>query len=401
MFLLLQIRRWKWRFLSLFCSNLWTFYISLYVVTFLIGLPILCNDWAYSSYLAKHYWTLPHLSLKAINENEERSASARSYFTSVENKSAYKSHAQGDVDLAIAVITIRRSNGPKPLYYLSQVMAALHRASEKEQRLFQNKRMFICNVYAGPGSHIEAEALSEFFEVRSRFPNGSISATIMDRFAKEKEDYMYCMQQALTSNPKHVMMIEDDAAPHPHLFPVLNQLLLNPKLQSNPYAFVKLYYPERWQGFSYDVHRLIELLGVSLIGGSISVFVTQLLFARNYSERNAFFLGALYLMMLTYTIGRPYLLELRRVSPSMYTLNAAADCCSPSILYPREITSALLHFLNGTTCKPDFAIDLALDAFVHDRDLLRFSLEPNLFKHIGFMSTIKGMSHHPEEFLYL
>ncbi len=124
---------------------------------------------------------------------------------------------------------------------------------------------------------------------------------------------------------------------------------------------------------------------------------------RNYSilsELLAFLLGAIYFVLLAMLIGRQYLLELRRLSPYLYSVAPSAGCCTPSVLYPTEVVAVLMNYLKQVKCTAKFGVDLAVDNFILENGYQRFSVTPNLFKHIGYVSTLKGKARKPEQFLF-
>lgn len=381
--------------------------IALYGVTFLFVLPYLCNDWAYSVYMAKGLWGHRHLSDRAMEINDKHADAAEVYLKSLPSITSLKYYESmlehPEVYMVIAVITIKRTkDGVTPLRYLTQVMAKLDEASKADSHF--TKALFICNVFAGPGPHNEVESLSQYFPVRSRFPNGSVSATIMDVHEKEKQDYAFCMQEALKSNPRYVLMVEDDAVPSLDLFPVLHQASFRLNMRQQRWAFTKLYYPERWQGYSFEMQTFLELLGIMLLAGYVAVLMFYCL--SWYSPKflafkeSALIASAIYFALLAVCIGRPHLLELKRLSPHLYSLKPAADCCTPSILFLSEEAHSVVRFLDENTCSGNFAIDVALDTFAQQMNLKRYSVEPNLFRHIGMMSSIKGVSRNPEQFIF-
>ena len=318
------------------------------------------------------------------------------------------------VQLAIVVVTVRRVNHVnKPLGYLTRVVASVDRLIKEDRPAasrstkMEYKTLTICNVDAGPGRHEEVQSLAalHYFHIVDRFPNGSIEATIMNPFAKEKEDYAFCLRHAIgeRSPPDWILLIEDDAVPRDEIFESLRQIL-GRKLKMEPTSsFFKLYYPERWQGYSFELHKILELFAIFAIGGCTLVWL-GLINRRSrflYTQANGmlFVIGGAYLCLVALAIGRQHLLELRRFGTFMLQLIPAPDCCSPALLYPLPVAMTLADYLDSVRSSHISPLDNAIDSFSKLPGQSAFLVEPNLFRHVGLISTIKGFSTHLEEFL--
>ena len=169
------------------------------------------------------------------------------------------------------------------------------------------------------------------------------------------------------------------------------------------WAYLKLYYPDRWKGFAFEVVPLLELLGLGLIGGSL--FVGFGCFCRPKEKRYVmvrvpFLLGFIYLVLVALSVGRQHLINWRRISNCTYTVLPAPNCCSPAILYKADKAKELSDYLKTLKCSATFPIDYAIDQFARDGGYSKFLIEPNLVQHIGMLSTLKSWSLHPEEFIY-
>jgi hypothetical protein len=85
---------------------------------------------------------------------------------------------------------------------------------------------------------------------------------------------MYCLEAAYSLGAKYVLLMEDDSIPmEPALDVLLNKIqYLDTKQDRQHYAYIKLYYPQRWQGYAYDVSRIIEIISIGCVGAGMVVF---------------------------------------------------------------------------------------------------------------------------------
>ena len=314
------------------------------------------------------------------------------------------------IDLAVGVVSVRRQHNNMRLDYLTQVMTRLMYLFNVDTA-FQSKVLFICDTHAGPGKHDEALRLSKYVPIFQRFPNGNASFVIMDRFDKEKQDYAFCISKALEYHPRYVLIIEDDAVPRLDFFDVLYHILENyvqrkPRDDSHEvkyWAFVKLFYPQRWQGYSFELDRLMELVGIGILGGSIFLFTLLTCNKRRYRTitKVVFFVfTALYCIFCALSMGRQHILEIRRISKSLYRLLPAPNCCSPANVYPYDKALQLVRYLSHRTCSPMFPLDALLDEFVEVNNYRSHLVEPSLVKHIGMVSSLKSGSTNLKEFIF-
>lgn len=394
--------------------------VAAYTATFLVILPYLCSDWAYSLYFDEN---IPHTTLaaKGFRLNEQRHTRAKDYFARLDQNStaAYYNRRLNDVgmDLAIGVVTVRRWYGEGSLGYLSQVMARLDELFKKDIH-FKRKALFICNVFAGPGEHTEAIGLSRYFPMVRRFIEESPSDVIQSAPEKEKFDYIYCLTEANKRKPKYILIVEDDAYVNDNFFDVL-RLKLNEiedgstterEHARKQWLYLKLFYPERWQGFGWEFGRIIELIGYGLFGGICFLLTCPCLFGQGYGlggkhrERQTlrwvFVAGFLYFVLLVISIGRPYLLKWRHWSPYFYRMLSAPDCCSPALVFPSYIVRELSAYLEQVTCTINKGLDIYADKFAKQYGYERYVVEPNLCYHIGMLSSLKGVSIWPQEFIF-
>ncbi len=394
--------------------------VYLYVLSFAIVLPVMCSEWAYSKYFDDSDKVLKEdLEKRVIAANTQRVSQAEHYLSTLDAnhtlaryRRLLQQNTNNIVALAIGVVTVRRTAPDIKLNYLTQVMTHLDKIVKKDTK-FQKKALFICNTFAGPGEHEEAKTLSKFFPVQMKYPQNDAAASIMDKFEKEKADYAYCLYQALEYNPKYVLIVEDDAIPKDYMLEVLSYLLsdvVEYKYEAGDHvrnvqqwAYLKLFYPERWQGYANEGRRLLELLAVASLGGSVFLFIylkTRQRVSSRTEQALVFTVGAIYFTVSAVLVGRQYLVEWRRVSRYTYTVIPAPGCCSPAILYTSDMAKQMAHYFDTIKCNAKFPIDFAMDTFALERKYKRYLVEPNLMNHIGMFSSMKSKNKHPEEFLF-
>ncbi|XP_043542790.1 transmembrane protein 246 [Chiloscyllium plagiosum] len=367
----------------------WVHALLLYVLTFGVVLPLLCQSLRQSCYFrqAAH---LRRLTQEALERSEARGEEAERYVRTA-TPPGDLGEARGS-PLVVAVVTTTRQQGASYHYYL-QVVAALHRLLGACQDC-RGYRLLACNVDPDPEGHREALEAAHLITTVHRFGQGRGPAWGADnRFEKEKEDYLYCLQEALsTYDPQHVVLLEDDAVPKEDFFPVLRDLLerrlTSPTTRGALY--VKLYHPERLQGYlNPEPMRILEWLGLGALGGTSLGIVYRKLCGRA-SVTLSWAVLAVYTMLVVELAGRHYLLESRRLSPQLYSLVPATECCTPAMLFSAPAARRVLAYLGGVRCRPGYAKDTALYALLRANGETAYALEPNLVTHIGLYSTLRG-----------
>lgn len=375
------------------------FQLFVFFFTFFIVLPFCARDKVFSIYKSS-FLTSDVLHNKVLLDGEDAFKKTERYLAKI--KDSETKNLSNWTEMVITIVTVRRFGAFKPLGYLTRVVATFHSLIDKDTTNLK-KFLFICNTHAGPGHHEEAYKLEKYFYLVSKFPNGSAESSIMNPFEKEKQDYVFCMEQALKFSPKYILMVEDDALPRDELFPVLENSInylqdINKKEQ---WSHLKLYFPERWQGYSFEFKQICELLAVFVIG-SMGLHVCMSNVSTRYKRRSenwrTSFLGGIYLVLVALTIGRQHLLEVKRIWPYWYSLVSAPECCSPCILYQNKSAIQIVQHLKTVKCDHHLPLDIALHRFTQARSNI-YQIEPNLFSHIGLVSTIKGLSQYPEEFV--
>jgi hypothetical protein len=399
--------------------------ISVYLLTFCVLLPILCHSWVNSPYFVGTK-NDPAVVRQVILENDQRYQAAKNYLHALSEKHlplsiSVQGNEQQTVDvpsdLVIGMITVNRDKPMQAgsdllnLGYLTQSVAQLIKVIDNDTSAgFSHKHVFVCNVDPMPHLYVEAQAVSRVVHTVLRYANVSgreKARSMMDVFEKEKDDYAYCLDVAQKFNSRYVLMLEDDVLLSDIAFAVLSRLMARVQLDMrNDWLFVKLYYPEKWQGFGNEWQTAVELTGVAAIGGSLMVLGISMMsrhfhwrMMSRYSTPCWFVVGAAYAVLLCVGVGRPYIFAWRRSFLSMHRLSAAPGCCTQAVLYPAGVVSKLATHLRHVHANVDFSVDLAIDGFAHKHHLMRYLIEPNVLRHIGLVSTVRDYAKSAEHFL--
>ncbi|XP_078352459.1 GPI-N-acetylgalactosamine transferase PGAP4-like [Oculina patagonica] len=371
-------------------NGLYMYVASIYISTFVLVLPLLCQKLGFSSYF--HKSKEPYKYLEA--ENEKRTEEAKRFFVSLQSSTTFLQYDQArQIDFSIVLLTAHRgSNTHYSLQVASRLLPQV--ISDEGKSVFT-----ILNSDPRPGLNEDAVYLSNFIPVI----NSSLPVTAASR-SREKEDYIVGLEIALQHNSTYVLMIEDDALPSKrllkHLRFVLKHKMPGKLLKSRrDWAFLKLYYPEKWQGYGWP--EVPELVVIGILGGSLAVWIQ--LKMRNSTRRKqslfcTFIVWAVFIVLLVYTVGRAHWIELRKLSPLLYSVVKAPGCCTPGVLYQRSHARDLANFLKTVQCSKKYPLDVAIDDFADKMNLERYLVMPNMISHIGVHSSVGSQMKHFAEF---
>ena len=371
-------------------NGLYMYIASIYISTFILVLPLLCQKLGFSTYF--HKPKEPYKYLEA--ENEKRTEEARKFFNSLKPNGTSIQYNQGrQIEFSIVLLTAHRGSN---IHYSLQV------ASRLLPQVISDKgktTITVLNSDPQPGLNEDAVFLSNFVTAI----NSSLPVTAASR-SREKEDYIVGLEIALQHNPTYVLMIEDDALPSKrlldHLRFVLKYKMPGKFLKSRrDWAFLKLYYPEKWQGFGWP--ELPELVLIGFLGGSLAVWVQLKMGSRTRMKQSlyvTFIVWAVYIILIVYTVGRAHWIELRKVSPLMYSVVKAPGCCTPGVLYQRTHARDLANFLKLVQCSEKYPMDVAIDDFADKMNLEKYLVIPNMISHIGVHSSLGSQLKHFAEF---
>uniref|UniRef100_A0A8C6WSA9 Post-GPI attachment to proteins GalNAc transferase 4 n=1 Tax=Neogobius melanostomus TaxID=47308 RepID=A0A8C6WSA9_9GOBI len=357
--------------------------LLLCLVTFGLLLPLCCHRLVYSYYYIRPLF-LDSMSESALRDSLGRGLDALHFWEDAgENPELLE--LSEEPELLVTIVTARRSEA-KDFHYLLQVARRLNELLSGCEGKPRCADVLICDVERGAHANEDAALLEKRFKVVRRGPK-ELDADPVNIFEREKRDYVFCLRKGLElTRAKNVLVLEDDALPSPDFFSVVYSLLSRSLVWDNLY--VKLYHPERLQRYwNPEPSRILEWVGLG------SVLATALLLAAPHCKplpvgvslsRASLLFFTLYFMATVELFGRHYLLELRRLSPQLYVVSPATECCTPAMLFPGNASLRAADLLDAAFCSKGNAKDMVLYGALrtlwgeHAR-----SLEPNLVSHIG------------------
>ena len=393
--------------------------IFLFGVTFTLILPSVCKDLGFSVYF------VPSKADKIVVDraNEMRVLKAEQTLHDLEssfnpgepNPAAepiikrlhpFRITRRDRLEFAIVVVSVRRRSNPR---YLLQTAVRLMAEVRRDRG---RSEIVIYNADEVSELHSDAKFLSQFVTVanRSSLVGAATSGGGDDIFEKEKLDYTGALELGLRSGARYVLVVQDDALATREILRKLRYVLkwkmpwkwLRSE-SAKSWTFLKLYYPEKWQGFGNP--EIPELLVIGVLGALCFVALRTKARARKNLDVDVLFLwsgaGLLYFVLVAYTVGRAHWIEMRKLLPLFYGVGNAPGCCIPAVLFPADQATELVKFLNRTNCRQEYPIDFALDDFAKTKGLPGLLVSPNLFSHIGLHSSLHSYDKNPKEFKLL
>ncbi|XP_075947769.1 post-GPI attachment to proteins factor 4 [Anarhichas minor] len=394
--------RWKTFFIQyLQWSNTATQALVLAVITFCVVLPLCCHPLIYSYYFIKSMY-LNSMSEEVLRESLDRGQDALHFWQSASTASPVSprfSDVAQRPDLLVTVVTARRNEG-RDFHYLLQVMRQLSGVLGGcgERRCAE---VLVCDVESGSHENQDAKLLEAHFRVIRRSPREQqMNREPINVFEKEKRDYVFCLRKGWELvKPKNVVVLEDDALPKQDFFTVVKDLLSRRfSLQT---LYIKLYHPERLQRYwNPEPYRILEWVGLGLVGATALLLTftywNPCSFSFTLSASHLLFF-TVYFMAASELLGRHYLLEVRRLSPQLYAVSPATECCTPAMLYPGNSSLRVAEYLDGSFCFKGHAKDTVLYRMARTiPGESSHSVEPNLITHIGAYSSVRANPPRPK-----
>lgn len=335
------------------------------------------------------------------------------------------------VDLVVVIVTVKRDGNNSD--YVVQTAALTDKALQTD-RHFDKKLMFVCNVDNRPDSHSGATYLAKYMPYIRKMdsknnmgitpqvpiPKVKHSDKIEKRRWQEFEDYAFCLNASMLFKPKLVLVLEDDVVPLESMFNTLHFTLkhrlnvLNDEYDrpEKTFTYLRLFYLLDQMDF-ISIHAIGDLflngclecnVGLFDLLGLVCVFTVPLYLwmagLRAVSSEvkvdvKMMRLCCLTVIVIALVVSRNGLMEIRRVSPQLYYLGNGRVSSLSAVLYPGYIVPDLVrHFQQNT----DRHKDIELYKFSVLRGQRGYQLEPNIFHHIGYMSSLRGQRH-IEEFV--
>lgn len=373
------------------------FIVYLGIAVFIV--PYEGQNLAYSSF----YHSTPNADLmKNLVENAQRIVDAKRTLNDLKHSGRLHQHLSKirikDTEFCFVIVSVSR---PVHTLFLTQVVASLL------SQITDADSMFTVYNAEGP-SHHEAMNLSTIIPVVTK---GESSAAV-SKFAKEKQDYVRALEWCHMKRAKFSVILQDDALP-PSDFVKRLKFILQYRVpqDSTKWAFLKLYYPEKWEGWGNEWRIVFELILTSMLGGitlTLLTYTFQVVTLRslpnssevfsvcNFAMR--FLLSFILTLYTLFTLGRPHWLALRSLSFHLSSIVPAPGCCIPAVVYPQTHLPGLIEHLVHAECSVKFPLDLAVDKFATDKGLEGLLVVPNLVKHIGFVSSLGKGWKNPREF---
>lgn len=372
--------------------------LVLSIITFCVVLPLCCHRLLYSYFFIKSLY-LDSMSDEALRNSLDRGQQALHFWQKAASaaSSGFRDAAQPP-ELLVTVVTARRTEG-QDFHYLLQVMRRLHGmlGGCGERRCAE---VLVCDVESGPVENEDAKLLEPHFRVVRRPPQEPPRGWEVNVFEKEKRDYVFCLRKGWELvKARHTVVLEDDALPQLDFFRVVKDLL------SRRFAlhtlYIKLYHPERLQRYwNPEPYRILEWVGLGLVAAAALLLILP--FCNPCSLSFTFSCGhvlffAVYFMAAAELLGRHYLLEARRLSPQLYAVSPATECCTPAMLFPGNASLRVADYLDGSVCAKGNAKDTVLYQVARSVPGERsHSVEPNLVTHIGAYSSVRSNPARPK-----
>ena len=369
-----------------------TFLFYLVIATILI--PVIGTQLPFSMF----YYSEPDSDFRDVLQENSNRVSAAQRTLKVLSKSETDYHkllnsTRKDTEFCFVVLSVSR---PANVHYLTQVVAALLPQISSLNSVF--------TVLNGEGpTHTEARNLSTIVPVVTAIDKSRLT----NKFAKEKEDYVHALEWCQKKRSKFSVILQDDALPPEDFMDRLNFVLRFRMTDGKKWAFLKLYYPEKWEGWANENRILFELITAMISGGiilSAVICVFQMIIMRALPKKidlvTLFTLSSVFTLYILLTLGRQHWLSLRKFNPQLSSVVPAPGCCIPGMVYPQTHLPDLIDYLRKAKCSSSFPVDLALDKFAKNKNLDGLLVVPNMVKHIGFLSSLgKGWRKKPEEFI--
>ncbi|XP_062244345.1 transmembrane protein 246 [Platichthys flesus] len=395
----------RWRALFSLCSR-WSSPVPqalvLTLLTFCIVLPLCCHQLLYSYFFMKSVY-LDSMSEEVLQDSLTRGQDALRFWQSASSPAGggsprFRSPAQHP-ELLVTVVSVRRREG-RDFHYLLQVMQQLSGlvGGCGERGCAE---LLVCDVESGPQENQDAKLLENHVRVVRRSPEEQQAAREpVNTFEREKRDYVFCVRRGWELlRPRNMVVLEDDALPREDFFWVVKDLLSRRfSLQT---LYIKLYHPERLQRYwNPEPYRILEWVGLGLVGAT--ALLLGLAYWNPFSFSFTLSLGhllffTLYFMAAAELLGRHYVLELRRLSPQLYAVSPATECCTPAMLFPGNASLRVAEYLDGSFCVKGNAKDMVLYQMARTiPGETAHSVEPNLVTHIGAFSSVRPNPSRPK-----
>lgn len=374
------------------------------LTTFNVVLPRLLSNLGYSKYFTRDSGRENVMFTKETQRNTE----AMEYFRKLDLEMMQNSHHSlpEKPSLSILIPTTKRRKS----HYLIQVTARLVQEYTQITRITRNiKEITIVNNNDPTFRHDDAIFLSHYVTVIN---NTKTDTDIGDFYTKQCKDMTQTLSYGIESQSDFILVLEDDSLPLKgfmnRLDDIMTRLVHMKRRNISEIALVKLYFPDKWYGYEYQLDDLVEIITCA---GVLSCATTTLIYLllrkctllKHKHSKIFFSLLFVYLIIyfavIIYSVGRVHWIELfRTVCPKYQTFLPAPRCCTPAVLYPRLFAMALQKNIECTTHYP---YDFALDDTVKRKNLKQYLVFPNMLTHIGYESSSPSKRNKLSEYMFM
>ncbi|XP_070578168.1 post-GPI attachment to proteins factor 4-like [Ptychodera flava] len=411
--------------------------VIIYTVTFLFILPIVCYNKTFSFYFKLRDRKQQNVINGLIQKRNQAVKDAEVFFRTFD-QGTFDTRLSGPgttgnrrsnvfgtnrvPDIAVGIISVKREvfNSQYSHFQPKYVLEVTARLLQVLERMGDDLRtritVFICNPQSDPDTNDETIMfLSNYVRTIHKKSSDNKKPWTSNRHDQEKNDYAFCLREMSKFGAKYTLILQDDAVIHWDFFDVLMHILGTKiehryergelvKANASNLAYVKLYFPEKWQGFAWELRQMTELLVIGIAGGTILTLIYEKIICRpiNSVQLRIFVLSLaiLYCILVALSINRQNLMMVRRVSPHLYYIRDSPHCCIPAVLYSQGHIRDIVQYLESPdlTCHSNFPLDVAIGQYVDKLGLDAFLIEPNLVDHIGLFSTLHRGPKDPASF---
>ena len=367
-------------------------YVVVWLIAIFVIMPHIFRGLAYSCF----YHQSSNRPDEVTKENALRADLAHNIFASSNFHYLFERINLTDLDVCIVVLTKQRRANPR---YLSQTVASI----AGQLRNFKSTRYSFAVYNVGGDEHKEAIEIAKFVPV---VHNKTIPLHNGDEYDSQRMGYTSAMQWCLLKNASYNLILEDDVFASnrfvSNLLFILNHCIRDKR--GEEWGLLKLYYPEKYQGWGNSVSNIVEFVMFSLLFSFLFTCLSAFVFfgpividAKTYRiisvKRHVLYFRFIFttvcVIFVLLSLGRAHWEELRKISPLMISVVEAKGCCIPAVLYPRTHFEELIQFLNSRRSTKLLPHDLAIDQFIEERGLRKLLAVPNLVNHLGMISSLR------------
>eukprot|EP00795_Rhopilema_esculentum_P015207 gene15207-6410_t len=372
----------------------------LYISTFSIIMPLICRELGYSSFFASD-----RLQEKVDLRNKERLEASLNFLGKYAKSNGVVGglrKRKAGLKICVAILSKSRSNSPG---YLIQTFSKLVKETYNLTSYFN---LNVINAEFPPELNKDAVKLQSF-DIGNYYiahkDNQRAYLEELDPYDKHRVDLIEALSVCNSRAYHFALVLEDDAFAGEN-FGLVFDYLFQSFYKDVSLGYVKLYHPEKWQGFGYDTK--LELSCVVVVTVTLVTTILLSIAGRaNWSLRQIFqglvllLLISAYVLIFVYTFSRQHILETLKFSKFTHFIVNGPGCCTSAMLYPTRVLDELISFLRtGLVCSRNNPIDIALANYFESNGKNRLLVVPNLFYHIGYYSSVSGAKD-PREFFHL